>query len=90
MLRIKVSIEWTKCEDIVFYISCTEFNFSMENKLWIDALRNLGWKSDFLLPSYSHRLKLFNMRSLYERREAAMVKFIFKLIKGLTNFDEEL
>ena len=56
---------------------------SIQMKFLKFALRNLGWNSRFVLPSYGNRLMLINMKTLEKRREVAAVMFLFKLLKGL-------
>lgn len=58
---------------------------SIQKKFLLFALRNLGWRDRFELPSYKNRLKLLHMNTLNHRREVAMVMFIFKLINGFIN-----
>lgn len=59
---------------------------SIQKKFLKYALRNLGWKSGYVLPSrlpsYENRLTLLNMNSLAQRREINLVTFVLKLLKA--------
>lgn len=55
---------------------------SIQKKFLLFALRSLGWKDRFNLPSYCDRLRLIRMNTLQHRSKVAAIMFIFKLKKG--------
>lgn len=56
---------------------------SIQKKFLLFALRNLGWRDRFILPSYKDRLKMLHMNTLEHRRKVGMILFMFKLLNGL-------
>lgn len=49
------------------------------------ALRKLGWRDRFVLPSYKSRLLLFHMNTLEDKRNIHQIIFITSLIFGKIN-----
>lgn len=55
---------------------------SVQKRFLRFALRRLPWNDRVVLPSYFNRLKLINMDSLAQRREAYGILFIGRLLFG--------
>lgn len=58
---------------------------SIQKQFLLFALRRFPWgttENPFILPSYEHRLMLFQMITLSERRKIAQIAFIFNVING--------
>lgn len=55
---------------------------SIQKRFLLFALRGLGWSDPFSLPPYENRLLLLDMDSLLNRRKAADILFIDKIVTG--------
>ena len=60
---------------------------SIQKPFLLYAFRRFDWPHRFHLPKYEHRLLLLQMISLEDRRRAAQIIFILKLIKGEISSD---
>lgn len=58
---------------------------SVQKQFLLFALRNLGWRSDTVLPSYINRLALIDLPTLEHRRIMLGICFMAKLINGEIN-----
>lgn len=55
---------------------------SVQKQFLLFALRGLGWRHSFLLPSYTARLSLLNMDSLEDRRKLLCCSFVHNYLSG--------
>ena len=58
---------------------------SVQRQFLLFALKNLGWRHAYELPSYESRLKLLNMDSLQNRRIVSCSIFMYKLMNQVIN-----
>ena len=55
---------------------------SIQKQFLLFALRKMKWPDKFIRPQYEHRLLLFQMITLNERRQIAQIKIIHGAIRG--------
>ena len=58
---------------------------SVQKQFLLFALRNLGWRDRYVLPSYRSRLRLLNMDTLNDRRIVSSCVFMYKLMNEMIN-----
>ena len=56
---------------------------SVQKQFLLFALNGLGWRDQYVLPPYQHRLTLLNMETLQDRRKRYDGVFMFKLMTNL-------
>lgn len=58
---------------------------SIQKQFVLFALRKLGWRNPFDMPSYESRCKLINLAGLERRRLNTSTFFIYDLLTGVIN-----
>ena len=56
---------------------------SVQKQFLLFALRNLGWRDRYVLPSYQSRLSLLNMDTLKDRRIVSSCLCMYKLMNEM-------
>ena len=81
-LFIRPILEYASVVWNPYYVSYSDRIESIQRKFLLFALRKLGWRRGFNMPSYVSRCKLIHLEPLSKRRLNASLFFIFDLLNG--------